>query len=63
MSNITVCNEVTECLDEVGAKREVLKICNHWNYRSRVILKIGEKEYVFEAEHLEQAIRNACNAH
>lgn len=61
-SKINVSNQVREYPDEDGMYHTMI-IRNHWNYRDRVVLEIDGKSYVFIAQHIEMALRNATNAH
>lgn len=62
MAKITVVSEVREYPDD-NTMYHTMKIRNHWNWRDRVVIEIGGKEYTFVAEHIEMALRNAINAH
>lgn len=59
---IEVVSKVTECVG-VGKKRESITFGEHWNWKDSVVMKVGDKEFVFVANDLFKAIKNALNAH
>ena len=62
MDAIESINKVREYPDH-GANYDTAVISNHWNCSDKVVFTIGDKSYVFVADHLRRAITNACNAH
>ena len=41
--------------------RVTIGIDSHWNYKSLVVLVVGEKKYTVDAGQLDKAIENATN--
>jgi len=62
MNTIEVCCEVREYPDD-DKSYQTLRVRNHWNRSEKVVIELDDKKYVFIANHLQQAINNACNAH
>lgn len=46
----------------IGNRRSIV-VKNHWNHSDRVVLVVGDTEYVVIADDLRAAIANAVNSH